>query len=675
MRLIISLSLILSACVSWSQIDVELLKIPKSKQKEYAVLTDYLIRDQKSDSLKAVRIYQWITHNIAYDYKALMSGDILQYKSANAVLKNKKTVCQGYSILYAEMLNHAGILATTVEGYTNDFETDSIPYVTDGDHEWVAFRLGGKWYLCDPTWDAGYVGRKPKFIENPLKLDKQQQKRTARLEKATKEKKKKRLERKFEKKDKAYETKKEKLRGKFSSEIGFVRNPQLAYFMLEPDEFIQSHLPSMPEFQLRANPISLNDFYKKTKSWDTILSRKNGSSIDFNDLCQIHAHRKLHDKWIASAKEGFEFNPLSYGTMALHHYNYLGVNVSDKAREQYEDIEKSDLHESMYQLAIINDSVIAYTKEALKVVKLGYSLDRKQFSAESKAFKSSHKVAKSNTVKSVKAQEKSMEMLKKEDEKTVKALKSLRERETKVLLEAPRAGNPDAYDLTNIPEELAGWKDSLFQTLTTIDSLRKMWDHQIHGPDLLEYRFGLLKFIYENSYYNLYNLNASATYYSDSVVYYDTVIANMSQDLIDFHKEKYREFYYPKEITNALKTLDKQVKLGLSLCKKYGDKHINWDRMAARNYLYGLYYQTLKVVDGDLNTYRTDCVKLGLMEKKYQKYYRQLATNFEKEEEFKEKNIVYNEKIMSKNYQRQQKMYKKLLEEAKKAQEQFAKIK
>jgi hypothetical protein len=673
-QLITTLSILFLAFSSWQQTEVELLKTPKEKLKSIESLTNYLVKDQGNDSLKAVRIYKWITHNIAYDYKSLMTGKPLRYNSATQVLKSKRTICQGYSILMVRMLESAGILATTVEGYTSNYASDSIPYVNDGDHEWVAFRIEGKWYLCDPTWDAGYIGRKPKLIEDPLKLDKINKKREEKLKSSKSDKKKKRLERKYAKKDKAYEKKVEDNRGKYTGEIGFVRDPNLNFFMLLPDEFIQTHLPALPEFQLRKYPITMPDFYTKTKSWDTILERKSGNAIDYNDLCQIHAHRKLHDKWVATATGGLVFNPLSYGTMALNHYNYVGVNLSEDARKNYEIIQKQDLHESMFSLEKINDSVIVYTKLAQKIEKQGYAIQKRMVAAQSKEFMASHKGAKSTSVKVVKAQEKTIEQIGKMDEKAGKSIKLLLEKRAKLLTDNPSSSKQSSFDINQFPAEMNSWKDSLLHVLTTIDSLRKQWDKTLHGETLLNYRFELLKYSYENSFYNLINLNASATYYSDTVIHYDTLVNQSMLSLLEFHKEGYQAFYYPGEIAVQLKVLEKLTKRGLAMIKRFGDKNINFKTQEAKNYLQSTYYQTLSIVIDDLYQFRQDTRQLTAIEKDYNRYYKRLETNFKKEEEFKIKNIDYNKEVMEKNNERLIKMYELLLENSQKLKERFKKV-
>lgn len=97
----------------------------------------------KSDYVKALDIYKWITSNITYDYYNLYLSaeqrDILCFTSYNAVMK-RTAVCQGIGTLYYRMLLQAGVDARVVVG---------------GNHCWNIVKVNGQYYNCDATWDLG----------------------------------------------------------------------------------------------------------------------------------------------------------------------------------------------------------------------------------------------------------------------------------------------------------------------------------------------------------------------------------------------------------------------------------------------------------------------------------------------------------------------------------------
>lgn len=656
-----------------AQEKIEFLKVPKDARKTTKALSAYLTRNLTDDSTKAAHIYQWVTHNISYDYKSIENGKPLEYKSGNAVLKAKSTVCQGYSALTVELLKNEGIEATTVEGYTAQFLSDSIPFIASSDHEWVAFKANRKWYLCDPTWDAGYIGRIPKYKENLLKKEKITLKRQKKLAGIKTEKRKKVKQYNWDKKDKKQAEKAEKKRGAYKSDIGFVRYPTLEYFMADPDVFVQSHLPSQTEFQLRAHPVSLADFTKRTKDWDTILERSHGKAVDFEAYVSEYSSMNLNDKWIKVAQDGLKVNPANYTSMAVHHFNYMGLHLDEKFRKSFGIIEKDQLHEDFPDLRDINDSVIVYSKTAKKINKMAYSINKRIVSNETKIFKSTDKAAASMVKKVLSEQKKNVARLGKEKSRISKELTAIREKMGKLMLESSSYSTPVNFDPTLVPETFGKWKDSLFYSLMRIDSLRKNWDALAHKDKTYENRFNSLKVAYEMSYTNLQILNSSPIYYSDSVILYDSRIAKGLTDLYRFHKETYDSLIYPPDINKEYKVLEKLVKRGLTGLKNYSKKNPNYKHLEMSKYLNSLNYQTLALMDSDLRTFYSDRAELLDLEDYYEGHYHTIEKNLEKEKEFKEKNAEHNFEVMEKNKKRTDDMFDELLKSAEKTESFFQK--
>ncbi len=657
----------------FSQEKIEFLKVPKEALKTTKSLSAYLTKGLVDDSTKAAHIYQWVTHNISYDYKAIANGKPLEYKSAGAVLKAKNTVCQGYSALTVELLKNAGIDATTVEGYTAQFLSDSIPLIASSDHEWVAFKADRKWYLCDPTWDAGYIGRIPKYKEDLLKKEKITLKRQKKLAKIKKEKRKKVKQFKWDKKDKKRAEKAEKKRGSYKSDIGFVRYPSLDNFMVEPDLFVQSHLPSQPEFQLRAYPVSMEDFTRRTKDWDSILERKKGKSVDFEGYVSEYSTMNLNDKWIKVAKDGLKFNPANYTSMAVHHFNYLGLHLNDKFRKSFEIIEKDQLHEDFANLRDINDSVAQYSKVAKKINKTAYSISKRIISNETKIFKTTDKAANSMVKKVISEQKKNVSQLEKEKSKISKELTSIREKIGKLMTESSNYSNPVNFDSTLVPPAFSKWRDSLFYSIMRIDSLRRGWDALAHQDRTYENRFKSLKVAYEMSYTNLQILNSAPIYYSDSIILYDSQIADGLTNLYRFHKETYDSLIYPVEINKEYKVLEKLIKRGSTGLKGYSKKNPNYKYLEMNKYLNSLNYQTLALMESDLRTFNSDRAELLRLEDYYKRHYHTILENLEKEKEFKEKNAEHNFEVLEKNKKRTDEMFDNILKSSEKTEEFFQK--
>ena len=100
----------------------------------------------KSDYQKFFAIYEYITHNIEYDFD---SEGMLKH-TAYAALINKKAVCQGYASLLYRMLLTVGIDCRVVAG-------DGSSRSVEVNHGWNIVRLGNYYYNTDSTWDAAGV--------------------------------------------------------------------------------------------------------------------------------------------------------------------------------------------------------------------------------------------------------------------------------------------------------------------------------------------------------------------------------------------------------------------------------------------------------------------------------------------------------------------------------------
>lgn len=86
-----------------------------------------------TDLEKALFYHEYIVANYEYDQD-------LGIFDAYTLLKQRKGVCQAYTLLYAELLLHEGI--------------DNTAIISDGlNHVWNAVEINGQWFLCDLTWD------------------------------------------------------------------------------------------------------------------------------------------------------------------------------------------------------------------------------------------------------------------------------------------------------------------------------------------------------------------------------------------------------------------------------------------------------------------------------------------------------------------------------------------
>ncbi len=105
---------------------------------------------------KACRIFEWIRLNIRYDSQAYRENKKRINASTRDVLRRGEAVCLGYSQLFAEMCQYAGLKAVVVEGHSK--QGNNPPEMEEADHAWNAVLIDGSWELLDVTWAADARG-------------------------------------------------------------------------------------------------------------------------------------------------------------------------------------------------------------------------------------------------------------------------------------------------------------------------------------------------------------------------------------------------------------------------------------------------------------------------------------------------------------------------------------
>lgn len=123
------------------------LNLGRNLSKEEIALT--VTKNAFTKKEKARAIFVWLADNIAYD------TDFKIYDADNA-LKYRKSVCQGYSELYADMCSAVGVNVITASGKSKWFNYKINDRL--GDHAWSLVEVDdGGYIIVDVTWGAGNV--------------------------------------------------------------------------------------------------------------------------------------------------------------------------------------------------------------------------------------------------------------------------------------------------------------------------------------------------------------------------------------------------------------------------------------------------------------------------------------------------------------------------------------
>ncbi len=195
----------------YNRIDKKISAFSEKEGNNFDSLVRFVNQTFISDREKIRAFYTWIALNISYDkelltrYKENSSLGLRRLSSsgtqhADTVLKYRKAVCEGFSLLMNKCCEHASIISKMVIGVTkhDDEVADDIM------HTWNAVKLDTAWYLLDVTWSNGYVNQMNQYKKQ------------------------------------------------FSDR----------YFFTNPAQFVKDHWPLDPMWQLSAYPLPKESFYR-----------------------------------------------------------------------------------------------------------------------------------------------------------------------------------------------------------------------------------------------------------------------------------------------------------------------------------------------------------------------------------------------------------------------------
>lgn len=134
--------------------------------KVLTTLADKLTQGYSTDLEKLRSVFIWITEHITYrttyndppqpeenDTAALKP---LSERVAEAVLRNRQALCDGYARLFKTLCDYAAIPCEVVHGYARTEDFKRIQRFRTN-HAWNAVKIDSTWYLLDVTWASGFI--------------------------------------------------------------------------------------------------------------------------------------------------------------------------------------------------------------------------------------------------------------------------------------------------------------------------------------------------------------------------------------------------------------------------------------------------------------------------------------------------------------------------------------
>lgn len=245
-------SFICNAQENYSYVDNKALQIPQTETYSTAGIATYINENFTKEGEKIRAVYTWIINNIEYSKDSITHFNrwgIDPEINMTAILRRRKGVCENYAALFANILLKCDVKASIVTGYTN------LPgnNYWNG-HGWVAVEADKEWYLCDPTWDAGYAS--------------------------------------------------------------------YLYFLVPPGDFIQTHMPFDPLWQLLEHPISQKDFRK-----GYFNAKKNAPVFHYKDSVAAYLQSDTLQQMESTARRMTAAGVESEDQRTWYTYNQMKVHI------------------------------------------------------------------------------------------------------------------------------------------------------------------------------------------------------------------------------------------------------------------------------------------------------------------------------------------------------------
>lgn len=306
--------------------DEKLGKAPITQTFDYIKLAHALTDGVTGDSLKVKSIYLWMTSNLDYDVYGFSTGQG-SYTDPDDILRHRKTVCLGYSILFDSLCSVAGINAECVWGYVYMpwYETYDTLYLDS--HAWNAVEIDGEWKLIDATWGSGYIKERKQVGRKIL-----------------------------------YRT----FRVPYRTKYRFVHKTNMKYYCTDPEVFVQDHLPSTPAWQLLECSVPIDSFQRTPQG--TLNHIAGGATCEQgNDSIPPIVDAEQQDHMYVQGKQALGTNRHNHQDISFGQYERLKYVIEMAKDSSYTLDEQIHFYDSAI---VMTDSLIKYFRLTSKDAQL-----------------------------------------------------------------------------------------------------------------------------------------------------------------------------------------------------------------------------------------------------------------------------------------------------------------
>ena len=309
---------ILLCCLSgtsqtqFKKIDEAMLSVPSQNENSIESLVKYIESKAQNNLEKARAAFCWIANNVAYDIRKFERDKPSNFEPEK-VFKKRIAVCAGFANLYQDLCKRMNIPCEMVSGYGKGYGFKKGQVLNESDHVWNAIKADSVWRLVDVTWASGSI-KKVLFLST------------------------------FKR---AYEPK---------------------YFATKPEEFLLTHLPEVPMWQLIEHPVSLRSFTMDDSKIFEEIKKQKSPYFNYNDTIA---------KFLAT--ETIQMG-IDFGKMALRYNSHNPIPLAIGMLRNVDN----NIHQERYSVASgigLIDSMIYFTENAMKLFRKAKSSSKSMHEA------------------------------------------------------------------------------------------------------------------------------------------------------------------------------------------------------------------------------------------------------------------------------------------------------
>ncbi len=220
--------------IDYAQIDRVIMSIPSSQTNNTADIAAYIKSHFDTEGKRVRAAYTWVANNIKYStdslHRVILNED--REQEVSFAFRRRKGVCENFAAIFNDICAKSGLQSYLIDGYTRlNRSTDKTG------HAWNAVYVNNKWYLYDPTWDAG-----------------------------------------------------------FETNSQLINHTATQYFQQTPQEFIQSHMPFDPLFQFLDYPVTYQEFNKGSAQ-----ENKDRGYFNYMDSIALYRKQDSLSRYVAAS--------------------------------------------------------------------------------------------------------------------------------------------------------------------------------------------------------------------------------------------------------------------------------------------------------------------------------------------------------------------------------------